>query len=125
MSIIGLPIKPQPTEHFGECSLRRRRCCTPPVLTNQEQADCDGAPHLSDIGVFGGLRLLVDGDVVAGHALLGDEHLLAAVHDEVAALHSRATPLCSYRRRANHPGMPCMLFITQRAEGAVSVLRHT
>ncbi len=56
------------------------------------------APHLGDVGVLGWLRLLVHGNVVAGHALLGDQHLLAAVHDEIAALRSRMRVSATLRR---------------------------
>lgn len=43
------------------------------------------APALGDGGVLV-VALLVHGHVVVGHALLRDEHLLAAVDHEIAAL---------------------------------------
>lgn len=44
------------------------------------------APALCDVRVLAGLAFFEDVHVVGGHALLRDEHLLAAVDDEVAAL---------------------------------------
>ena len=43
-------------------------------------------PHLGQEGVFAARGRLEDVDVVVGHALLRDQHLFGAVHNEVAAL---------------------------------------
>lgn len=47
------------------------------------------APAFADIGEFGWLRLFEDVDVVVGHALLGDQHLFAAVDHKVSALQTQ------------------------------------
>mmetsp|Transcript_26840 Transcript_26840/g.79696 ORF Transcript_26840/g.79696 Transcript_26840/m.79696 type:complete len:309 (-) Transcript_26840:417-1343(-) len=74
-------------------------------------------PDLCNVRVLGRLALLEHIHVVVGHALLGDEHLLRAVDDKVAARVVRILPkLCQLlvcvlvqgaEKRAQHDGYLC------------------